>query len=364
MQVSKILGLIPIAIASLFAPASFAQSASPQIPSLAKAYEGKFRFGFGGTNDKVVRDGLSQPDSPISRVVEQQSNIIGINCFYPNQIHPKADVWKWDGCEQLLAFADRHPEWPRRAHILFWPFNERNNMEWLLMGNDGKPVDRDEAIKRLHDYIQTVMGRYKGRFQYWDVANEVIDPQQPDGLRNGLWKDVVGPEVIELAFHFAREADPAAKLFYNDFQEWKPKKRDLIYKLAKGLKEKGLIDGIGLQAHLDMTTPTPKELDDAIARYAELGLEIHVTELDVEINRDGRFTEFTPNLANAQAKRYREIFDVYRKYAGKITAVMTWNVTDNSSWLRHHPTEHRTWPLLFDSAGEPKPAFWAIAKPQ
>ena len=331
---------------------------------MAKVYAGKFRFGFGGTHDRLVREGLAQSDSPMRRVVEQQSNIIGINCFYPAQIHPKADVWRWDGCEQLLAFADLHPDWPRRAHILFWPFNERSNLEWLLRGDDGKPVSRDEAIKRLHDYILTVMGRYKGRFQYWDVVNEVIDPQQSDGLRKGLWKEVVGPEVIELAFRFAREADPGAKLFYNDFQEWKPKKRDLIYKLAKGLKEKGLIDGIGLQAHFDMTQPTPRELDAAIARYAQLGLEIHVTELDVENNRDNRLTEFTPELANAQAKRYREIFDVYLKYAGTITAVMTWNVTDNSSWLRHHPTEHRTWPLLFDAAGEAKPAFWSIAKPQ
>ena len=332
-------------------------------PSLAKVFEGKFRFGFGGTFDKIVRESLAQSGSPIRRVVEQQSNIIGINCFYPNSIHPKADVWKWETCDQLLAFADLHPEWPRRAHILFWPFNDKANIEWLIQDNDGKPVSRDEAIKRLRNYIQTVMGRYKGRFQYWDVANEIVDPQERDGMRQGLWKEVIGKEVIELAFRFAREADPGAKLFYNDFHEWRPAKREQIYKLVKGLKDKGLIDGIGLQSHYTMSEPTPSVLDAAITRYAELGLEIHITELDVEVNRDKVLTTFPPELAKEQAKRYREIFDVYLKHAGKVTAVMTWNVTDNSSWLRHRPTEHATWPLLFDEAGEPKPAFWALAQP-
>jgi endo-1,4-beta-xylanase len=334
------------------------------LPSLAKTFEGKFRFGFGGTNDKIVREALAQPDSPIRRIVEHHSNIIGINCFYPAQIHPRADVWKWEGCEQLLAFAEQHPAWPRRAHILFWPFNDRSNMEWLIRGVDGQPVSRDEAIKRLREYIHTVMSRYKGRFQYWDVANEVIDPKQPDGIRQGLWKAVIGPDLIEIAFRAAREADPGAKLFYNDYHEWQPAKRELIYKLVKGLKDKGLIDGIGLQQHLKGEEPSARELDTTLARFAELGLEMHVTELDIENNPYGRFSEFTPEMAKAQAKRYREIFDVYKKYAGKLTAVMIWNVTDNSSWLRNHPTPHETWPLLFDAAGLPKPAFWMLARPQ
>jgi endo-1,4-beta-xylanase len=352
-------------IAVLLACLSLHSTLAQEPPSLAKVFEDQFRFGFGGTNDRIVRQGLAQPDSPIRRIVEHHSNIIGINCFYAATIRPDAKTWKWDNCEQLLGFADQHPDWPRRAHVAFWPFQSKPglNLEWLIKDEAGQPVARDEAINRLREHIHAVIGRYKGRFQYWDVVNEVIDPQQPDGLRKGLWKDVVGPEVIDIAFQAAREADPAAKLFYNDFNEWVPAKRELIFKLVKGLKDKGLVDGIGLQAHYNMQSPTPRELDAAIARYAELGLEIHITELDVEVNKDGKLTEFTPALAEAQAKRYREIFDVYLKHAGKITAVMTWNVTDNSSWLRNHPTPHATWPLLFDAEGQPKPAFWRLVKP-
>lgn len=342
-----------------------AVSAAEDIPSLAKVFEGKFRFGFGGTHDYFFRTELNKPDSAIRRIVESQSNIIGINCFYAAVIRPNANIWKWDNCDQLLAFADRHPDWPRRAHVAFWPFQkeEKHNMEWLIKDETGQPVSRDEAIRRLREHIHSVIGRYKGRFQYWDVVNEVIDPSQPDGIRKGLWKEVIGPELIEIAFQAAREADPGTKLFYNDFNEWVPAKRELIFKLVKKLKDKGLVDGIGLQAHYSMQSPTPRELDETISRFAELGLEIHITELDIDNNPGGKLTEFTPEMAEAQARRYREIFDIYRKHAGKITAVMTWNITDKSSWLRSHPIKRITWPLLFDEIGQPKPAFWLLAQP-
>ena len=335
------------------------------LPSLAKVYEGKFLFGFNGTNNRLVREGLADPASTMSQLVKGQSNIIGVNCFHPPTIHPKAGVWNWAGCDPLIAFIDQQPGWQHRGQSLFWPFNERANMEWMLLGDDGKPVSRDEAIVRLRNHIQTAMMHYKGRFQSWVVVNEVIDPdpRQTDGLRNGLWKDIVGPDLVEIAFRAARDADPSAKLFYNDFQTWRPLKRERIYAMVKKLKEKGLIDGIGLQQHVNLTEPTLRELDRAISRYATLGLEIHITELDVEVNKDGRHSELTPELEQALAQRYRDLFDVYLKHAGQITAVTTFNVTDASSWLRQQPSDHKTWPLLFDAGGRPKQAFWALAAP-
>ncbi len=335
------------------------------LPSLAKVYEGKFLFGFNGTNNRLVREGLADPASTMSQLVKGQSNIIGVNCFHPPTIHPKAGVWNWAGCDPLIAFIDQQPGWQHRGQSLFWPFNERANMEWLLLGDDGKPVSRDEAIRRLRDHIQTAMTHYKGRFQSWVVVNEVIDAdrRQTDGLRNGLWKDIVGPELVEIAFRAARDADPGAKLFYNDFQTWRPLKRERIYAMVKKLKDKGLIDGIGLQQHVTLTEPTLRELDDAISRYAGLGLEIHITELDVEVNKDGRHGELTPELEQALAQRWRDLFDLYLRHAGQITAVTTFNVTDASSWLRQQRNDQKTWPLLFDDAGRPKQAFWALAKP-
>ena len=334
-----------------------------ELPSLAQVYAKHFMFGFGGLNDKVVRAGLAQTASPIHTIVTGQSNILGINCFYPAQVHPKDGSYRWNDCDPLMAYADQHPNKLRRGHVLFWPSNDRHHLEWLLSDSDGKPVNRAQAIEKLRNHVQTIVGRYRGRIQYWDVVNEAIDPQQADGLRAGRWKDLLGEEMIDVAFSAAREADPQAKLFYNDFQEWRPGKRERIFALVQRLKAKGLIDGIGLQQHVSLTEPSVGELDQTLARFAQLGLEIHITELDVEANRNGQYSQLSPELDEAIAKRYRALFDVYKKYAGKVTAVMTWNVTDASSWLRYHPTPHATWPLLFDADGKPKAAFWALSKP-
>lgn len=358
MHPARILSLIACALL-IALPAC-----ADDLPSLAQVYAGKFRFGFGGTNDYPVRTELIKPDSPIRRIVETQSNIIGINCFYPAIVRPQATGWKWDNCEQLVTFADQHPDWPRRGHALFWPSQRTAayNLEWLIKDEAGQLVSRDEAIKRLREHIHTVVSRYKGRIQYWDVVNEAIDAQQPGGLHKNAWSELIGPEMIEIAFRAAREADPQAKLFYNDNNEWRPAKRDQIYRLVRNLKAKGLIDGLGLQQHVHLNYPAVRELNDAFNYYADLGVELHVTELDVEVNPTLRLTSFSPELAQEQAERYRDLFKLYQRHAGLITAVMTWNVTDSSSWLKRYPQEHATWPLLFDAQGQPKPAFWAIAR--
>jgi endo-1,4-beta-xylanase len=332
------------------------------LPSLAKVYEGKFKFGFGGVHDTLVRSKLLQTNSVMEQIVVKHSNIININCFYAGSVHPSNGVWKWNNCDNLLALADKNPSWKKRAHVAFWPFNDSAslNLEWMLTDSNGKIVSRDQAIALLRDHITTMMTRYKGRFEYWDIVNEAVDYSQPDGIRTGLWKDAIGSDLVEVAYTIAREADPSAKLFYNDFNEWVPAKREAIYSMVKKLKDKGLIDGIGLQQHVKLTYPTAALIDTAISRYAELGLEIHVTELDVEVNPDGIFTELTPDLSTALADRYKELFAVYAKYPGILTAVMTWNVTDSSSWLLSYPTVHTTWPLLFDADGKPKLAFWSL----
>ncbi len=335
--------------------------AAQEMPSLPKIFANSFMFGFGGLNDQIVRKGLADPTSPIFNIVTSQSNILSVNCFYPNQVRPKNADFRWGQCSPLMSYAKQFPDKKLRGHALLWPSNPQNNLEWLLVDSKGKKVDREEAIKRLRTHIQTVVGHYKGVFQYWDVLNEVIDPNQPDGIGASVWKEIIGQQFIDIAFEAAREADPRAKLFYNDFNEWKPKKREMIYALVKRLKSKGLIDGIGLQQHVNLFEPTASELDKTISRFAELGLEIHVTELDVEVNRNAQYTELTAELDQQLAKRYEELFRTYQKHAGQITAVMTFNVTDASSWLRHHPTPHLTWPLLFDAQGKPKTAFWAIA---
>jgi endo-1,4-beta-xylanase len=326
--------------------------------SWAATYEGKFRVGFGGIGDKADREAILADDPVITGIIRKHANIIGINSFYPQVVHPKAGVWNFRDGDMLVDFAERN-HLPVRGHVLWWPFHANSTMEWLLKDDKGNVVDRDTAIARMKEHIGTVVGRYKGRIAYWDVVNEVIDNKAPNTMREGLWKDVLGEDMMELAFRFAHEADPQAKLFYNDYGGWEPGKREAIYRLVKRLKDKGVpIDGIGMQDHVKLTGhPTPAELDASISRFEELGLELHVTELDVDMNPDGTLTTFTPEMAEAQARRYRELFDVYLRHAGRITAVMTWNITDASSWLRKYPKPRLNWPLLFDERGQEKPAL-------
>jgi endo-1,4-beta-xylanase len=334
------------------------------VPSLAREFARYFKFGFGGVCDLQVRSALYAEDPVLTRIVAEQSNIIGINAFYPDRVHPNRGTWSWEHADALIAFADRHQIRTKRAHVLLWPFGETSTLEWMLKSPSNELLDRASALDALRAYVRTVMGRYKGRIDYWDVVNEAADPTQPDGLRQGLWKQVVGPDIVEQAFRIAREADPRARLFYNDTGEWLPARRTAIVQIVKRLKDQGLIDGLGLQQHVSLTEPSARVLDETLAIYAQLGVELHVTELDVETNPSDRDTVFTSEQALVQARRYRELFDVYKKYAGKITAVMTWNVTDKTSWRRFVPRRRMTWPLLFDDDGKPKPAFWAIIRPE
>jgi endo-1,4-beta-xylanase len=335
------------------------------LPSIAQHYAGQFRFGFGGIADAGVRAQIFAGEAPMREILSHHANIIGINCFYPQLVHPREGKWVWETCDRLLAFAQTL-QVPLRGHVLWWPFHGNSKMEWLLDGVDGKPVDRATAIARLREHIQTVVGRYKGRIQYWDVVNEVVDNHAPYGMREGAWKDALGEQMIELAFRFAHEADPQARLFYNDYGEWNPAKREAVYAMLRRLLDKGVpIHGIGVQDHVKLTgAPTPTDLDAALRRYEALGLEIHITEVDVDMNPDGKLTVFTPEMAQAQARRYRELFDVYQRHAGKITAVMTWNVTDRDSWMRRLPVPRPNWPLLFDENGRPKPAAEALVAPR
>jgi len=161
-------------------------------------------------------------------------------------------------------------------------------------------------------------------------------------------------------------------LFYNDYDAVQPAKRDTIYKLLSGLIKAGVpIHGVGIQGHWSVYEPTEKELRDAIEKYASLGLQIHVTELDVSIypkeqRRDPRESdkaEFTPELEKLQMEKYTMIFKVFRDYKDTISSVTFWNVSDKHSWLDNFPVRGRKdFPLLFDQQLQPKKVYWEIVK--
>jgi endo-1,4-beta-xylanase len=205
----------------------------------------------------------------------------------------------------------------------------------------------------LRDHITTVVGRYRGRVDAWDVVNEAIEGS---GLRNTVWHNVIGPEYLDLAFQWAHEADPDALLFYNDYSaEGMNTKSDAVYDLVKGMLERGVpIHGVGMQMHiaLGQVPPADKFLEN-MDRLADLGLQVHITELDVRIRDDP-----DEETLVQQAEDYREIMETCLAAKG-CTAFITWGFTDRYSWI---PSSRQGWgsALILDASYQPKPAYTAL----
>ncbi len=225
---------------------------------------------------------------------------------------------------------------------------------------------RDALLERMRDHIHTVVGRYKGRIQSWDVVNEALE--EDGSLRKSLWLQIIGPDYIAKAFQFAHEADPAATLNYNDYAlENQPKLQGAV-KLIRDLKDAGVaVSVVGNQAHVHMDWPYPEAEDKAIGTLAALGVKVAITEFDVNIlpgaphSADVSLSvearkELNPYpdglpaaMQDALAKRYADLFAVFLKHRDAVVRVTFWGVTDAGSWLNNWPVRGRTnYPLLFD----------------
>ncbi|WP_138752625.1 endo-1,4-beta-xylanase [Paenibacillus sinopodophylli] len=281
-------------------------------------------------------------------------------------LQPVEDHYTFEDADRIVAFAKTHGK-KLRGHTLVW---HNQTSDWLFKESDGRPVCREKLLDRLQSHIKTVVGRYKDAIYAWDVVNEVIADEGPELLRPSKWLDIAGPDFIAKAFEFAHAADPAAQLFYNDYNESNPHKRDKIYRLVKSLLEQGApVHGVGLQAHWNVYSPSLDEIREAIEKYAMLGLRLQLTELDVSLFRheDERTDLTSPpeELLELQAKRYEAIFLLLKEYQVHIDAVTFWGADDNYTWLSNFPVRGRkNWPLLFDEQHQPKEAFWrVIGKP-
>jgi endo-1,4-beta-xylanase len=260
------------------------------------------------------------------------------------RIHPARDVYRFEPADSLVAFAEANGM-RVRGHTLVW---HRQLASWLTSGS----WTRDEARALLTDHVARVVGHYKGRLLAWDVVNEAL---ADDGtLRAGFWLDNAGREYIELAFRAARDADPGAMLFYNDYNiEGINAKSDSAYALIRDLRQKGVpVDGIGLQAHFQLGG-VPASLAANIARFAALGLKVHITELDIRVPLPSSSAQL-----KSQAENYRDVLNACLQSAG-CEAIVLWGFTDRESWV---PAAFPGWgeALPFDASYQPKPAYWSV----
>lgn len=279
-------------------------------------------------------------------------------------LQPEEGVYAFDEADRLAAFARKHGM-AMRGHTLVW---HNQSTGWLFEDKQGNPIDKATLLERMKSHIHTVVGRYKDDIYAWDVVNEVIEDEGDGLLRRSKWLDIAGPEFIARAFEYAHEADPHAVLFYNDYNESHPAKRDKIYTLVKSLLEQDVpIHGIGLQAHWNVYDPSLDEIRAALEKYASLGLQLQLTELDMSMFRfDDKRTDLTEpsaELLELQAERYDRIFKLLKEYRNEITSVTFWGAADDYTWLDDFPIRGRkNWPFLFDGLHRPKPAFYRLTE--
>lgn len=281
----------------------------------------------------------------------------------------KEPVLSYEKIDATLKFCMEN-NLPVRGHTLVW---HTQTPDWFFMEgykNDGKLVGRKEMIMRMESFIRQYMTyvqeTYPNTVYCWDVVNEAVDPADGDEnslfkcrMKNSnsevLWYKTIGEDYPELAFKFARQyAAPGVKLFYNDYGTIDSAKQMCIYNLCSDLKRKNLIDGIGLQGYWDINNPTLEQIENAINIYAELDLEIQLTEWSISAKDDSE-TAF-----NEQAERYASVFKLLQKLdtqgGGKanITCVSTFGVIDG-----FNPGD-KTNSRLFYNNLEPKPVYKAI----
>ncbi|RZL50623.1 MAG: endo-1,4-beta-xylanase [Pedobacter sp.] len=285
-------------------------------------------------------------------VIKEFNSITPENAMKMNAIHPSKDTYNWTDGDYLVDFAKMNGK-RVHGHTLNW---YKSLPDWVN-NFSGTTADWENLLKT---HIETVVGHFKGKVASWDVVNEALED---DGTyRNSIWVQKLGVDYIARAFQYARNADPDALLFYNDYgHEYSATKRAAIIKLVTDLKAKGVpIDGIGLQMHTRYNQ-TDANLAAAINTAATTGLRVHISELDIALNPDNSQTlTYTTALGDLQAAKYKFIVQTYNSIPRtQQFGLTTWNVTDADSWI---PSTYSRpdWPLPFDNLYQRKAAYQGI----
>ncbi|MFD8738979.1 endo-1,4-beta-xylanase [Streptomyces sp. NPDC059618] len=275
----------------------------------------------------------------------QFSSLTPGNAMKWGTVEPTRGSYNWAEADQIVAFAQAHNQ-QVRGHTLVW---HSQNPDWLTNGT----WTTAELSGLLQDHITTEVTRYKGKLAAWDVVNE---PFNEDGTyRSTLWYNGLGSDYIAQALTWAHAADPAAKLYINDYNvEGVNAKSTALYNLVKSLKARGVpIDGVGLQAHL-IVGQVPGTLQQNIQRFADLGVDVAVTELDIRMQLPSDSTKLAQ-----QAADYKAVFDACVAVA-RCYGVTVWGFTDSDSWIPDvFPGYGAATP--YDENYAPKPAYDAIA---
>ena len=348
--------------------------------SLKDAYRGAFKIGV--AIDAATALGIDTATQAL--VVREFNSITPTTSLKAAFVNPRPGVYDFKAGDAYVALGERHKMFIV-GHTLVW---HNQTPPWFFTDSAGRPNSPVQQIERLRSHIQAVAGRYAGRIHAWDVVNEVLGD---DGnYRPTTWVKSVGDgdTLVTLAFKYASEYAPNTELYYNDFNAWRPAKRDGIVRLVRMLKKQGVrIDGVGMQGHWGLNYPESRYIEAAIDSFAAAGVKVMITELDVDVlplTKEGQiigqsFSE--PQWQNEEFKkfldpyqhglpdsvqrqltaRYAELFRLFWRKRDKIDRVTFWGAYDGVSWKNNYPIPGRTdYPLLFDRQRKPKPAYDAV----
>jgi endo-1,4-beta-xylanase len=349
-------------------------------PALKDVFKDAFMMGT-AVNTAIVSG--NDADSR-ALVVRHFGSITAENVMKAGPLNPQPGKWNWGPADAFVEFGETHGMFIV-GHTLVW---HNQTPAWFFQDEAGKPSSPPAQIERMKRHIEAVAGRYKGRVHAWDVVNEVID--NDGSYRPTTWVNAVGSgdELVKAAFRFASQYAPDAELYYNDFNAWRPAKRDGIVRMVKMLQKEGIrIDGIGMQGHWGLNYPKTEYIEAAIDAYAALGVKVMITELDVDVlplTREGQvigtvmsdpqfqLEEFEawldpyrnglPESVERQVtERWAELFRIFYTRRDRIDRVTLWGVHDGLSWKNNYPVPGRTnYPLLFGRDRQPKPVFDAV----
>lgn len=383
----------------ILATAAMLTGCACQPTTLKDAYKNHFYVGV--AINRAIATGTAVQANNVNRTQSQVDQDVALVKAQFDQISPENDL-KWalvqpkpgpDGYD--FTGADAYVDFGVRNHMFIVGHNlvwHNQTPNWVFAGTNPPPessasptsgpgfvfgnnmyrgprCSRDELLQRLHDHIFTVVGRYKGKIQVWDVVNEAVADNGTNILRNSLWYQIIGPDFIAKAFEYAHEADPNAILRYNDYGLENPGKRAKLIALIKSLQAENVpVMAIGTQTHVGVGAASFDVIDKELTDLETLGLPIHITELDVngsqrgqrntsgDINASASSTQggMISNADQRQANAYANLFRAFLKHQNSVKVVTFWGANDGVSWLaRGHP-------LLFDANDQPKPAFTAV----
>ena len=292
----------------------------------------------------AVNDSLLQSDQTYRDTIAAQFNsVTAENVMKMDTVQASKGTFNFEPGDRLVRFAEENGM-SVHGHTLVW----HSQAPGWIQGESGETLRQS-----MEDHITEVMGHWEGRIDTWDVVNEVVGDGGDGQLRDSFWLQGLGEGFIQQAFEYARAADPSADLYMNDYSiDGINAKSDRYYQIAQDLVSQDLIDGMGFQAHL-ILGQVPATMEQNLQRFADLGLKVRITELDVRIQ-----TPASQQDLERQAEDFRRVVEICTDIAD-CSGVTVWGLRDGDSWVPDVFPGYGE-PLLYNDDYSTKPAYDAV----